>query len=187
MTPPTVISPTGPEADHGTLLEAGRRSAMQLFARRTAATAVAVAAGSAAMAPFADAQAVTDSDIVNFALNLESLEAEFYLRALPGQGLQAGDTTGVGTQGTVTGGSAVPFRSNAIRQYAQVLAVDEQAHVRFLRATLGSAAIAEPTINLSTSFTNLAIAAGLIQSGQTFNPLSDEVSLLLGAYILEEV
>lgn len=132
------------------------------------------------------ALAATDADIFNFALNLEYLEAEFYLRAI-GQSLQASDTTGTGTQGTVTGGSAVPFKSPAIQQYAQRIAVDEQAHVRFIRAVLGSSAVAEPSINLSTSFTGLAIAAGLIVPGQTFNPFADDVSFLLGASIFEDV
>ena len=131
--------------------------------------------------------APTDADIVNFALNLEYLEAEFYLRAVTGQGLQPTDVTGIGTQGTVIGGSAVPFKSAAIAQYAQVLAVDEQAHVRFLRAVLGASAVAEPSINLQSSFTTLALAAGLISPGQTFNPFADDVSFLLGAYIFEDV
>ncbi|NPD66246.1 ferritin-like domain-containing protein [Lichenicola cladoniae] len=128
-----------------------------------------------------------DGDIFNFALNLEYLEAEFYLRAI-GQTL-AGNmlVTGTGTQGTVTGGSAVPFQSAAIQQYAQRIAVDELSHVRFIRTVLGTGAVAEPTINLSTSFTVLAQAAGLITSGQTFNPFADEISFLLGASIFEDV
>ena len=166
--------------------ERGRRTALRRFGWKVAGVAAAVAATASASEP-AQAQALTDADIINFALNLEYLEAEFYLRAVTGQGLQAGDVTGVGTQGTVTGGSAVPFRSTAIQQYAQVLAVDELAHVRFLRAVLGGAAVAEPSINLSTSFTALAVAAGLIVSGQTFNPFADDVSFLLGAYIFEDV
>ncbi len=172
-------------ADEQTPQVTGRRSALQRFGWKVAGVAAAVAAP-AGSSP-AEAQTLTDTDIINFALNLEYLEAEFYLRAVTGQGLQASDTTGTGTLGTVTGGTAVPFQSSAIRQYAQVLAVDEQAHVRFLRAVLGSAAVAEPSINLTTSFTNLAIAAGLIVQGQTFNPFASDVAFLLGAYIFEDV
>ena len=135
----------------------------------------------------AEAATVTDADIFNFALNLEYLEAEFYLRAATGTGLAAGDVTGTGTPGTVTGGSLVPFKSAAIASYAQRIAVDEQAHVRFIRDVLGTAAVARPTINLSSSFTTLAIAAGLIVAGQTFDPFADDVSFLLGSYIFEDV
>ena len=131
--------------------------------------------------------APTDMDIMNFALNFEYLGAELYLHALFGTGLSGSDVTGTGTQGTVSAGGPVPFRSAAIQSYVQRLAVDELAHVRFLRASLGSLAIAEPTINLSTSWTTLAIAAGLIVPGQTFNPFNDDISLLLAAYVIEDV
>ena len=57
----------------------------------------------------------------------------------------------------------------------------------FLRAVLGSAAIAQPTIDLVNPWTTLAIAAGLIQPGQTFNPYASDVGFLLGAYVLEDV
>ena len=133
------------------------------------------------------ATAITDADIFNFALNLEYLEAEFYLRAATGTGLAASDVTGTGTAGAVTGGSMVPFKSPGIQSYAQRIAVDEQAHVRFIRAVLGSSAVARPTIDLQQSFTTLALAAGLISSGQTFNPFADDVSFLLAAYIFEDV
>jgi len=153
-----------------------------------AAAVSAIAAGGLALsAQPAEAQAVNDVNILNFALNLEYLEAEFYLRAFLGYGLQGSDRTGVGTPGTVTGGSAVPFTSQAIAQYAQVLAVDELTHVRFLKGALGAAAVAEPNINLATSFTTLAVAAGLISPGQTFNPFADQISFLLGAFIFEDV
>lgn len=133
------------------------------------------------------AGAPTDADILNFALNLEYLEAEYYLRAINNTGLAASDTTGVGALGNVTGGGAVPFATPALRQYAESIAWDEAAHVKFLRSALGGAAVARPEIDLMNSFTTAAIAAGLIQPGQTFNPFADEKSFLLGAYIFEDV
>lgn len=128
----------------------------------------------------------SDADILNFALNLEYLEAEFYLRAVNGTGLASADTGGVGETGTVTGGGAVPFQTSAIQQYAASIAKDEQLHVKFLRSALRSAAVARPTIDLSTSFTTAAMATGLIGPGGTFNPFADEDSFLLGAYIFED-
>ena len=140
---------------------------------------------------FGEPTGPADADIFNFALNLEYLEAEFYLYAATGSGLSAADRIGTGTQGTVSPGAAVPFKSVAIQQYAQRIAVDEQAHVRFIRAVLGAGAVAEPTIDVgigpNSAFSKLAVAAGLIVAGQTFNPYADDISFLLGASIFEDV
>jgi hypothetical protein len=130
---------------------------------------------------------VQDTDILNFALNLEYLEAEFYLRAAFGDGLGAGDIGGTELAGDVSGGGAVSFDDGAIREYAEEIARDEEAHVRLLRQALGARAVARPEINLSTSFTAAAQAAGLIMPGQTFNPFENETNFLLGAFIFEDV
>ncbi len=168
----------------------GRREWVQRLGAGAVGSAVAASIGGAAVAlsgSAARAATITDADIFNFALNFEYLGAEYYLRAISGSGLNASMLTGTGTQGTVTGGSMVPFNGSAIESYAQRLAVDEIAHVEFIRATLGSYAISEPSINLDTSWTTLAIAAGLIAAGQTFNPFADPISFLLGAYVIEDV
>jgi hypothetical protein len=149
--------------------------------------ALAASGGAMLSSSPAQAQAITDPDIFNFALNLEYLEAEYYLRGVTGQGLADADTTGTGTRGGVTGGSAVPFRSSYLQQYMTKIAVDEQAHVKFIRAVLGASAVARPAINFSDAFNNLAIAGGLIVPGQSFNPFADEVSFLLGAFVFEDV
>ena len=131
--------------------------------------------------------AVSDVDILNFALNLEYLEAEYYLRAVTGRGLPSGDTTGVGTKGIVVGGSKVPFENPTLEKFAHEIAEDEKAHVKFLRSALGTLAVAEPQIDLKTSFATLARLAEIIIQNDTFDPFKNQRNFLLGAFVFEDV
>ncbi len=130
----------------------------------------------------APATGPTDADILNFALNLEYLEAEFYLFATTGQGLSAADTGA--KPGATTGGAQVSFATPAIKAYALEIANDELQHVRFLRKALGAAAVDKPAVDLTNSFNAAAVAAGI---GSTFNPFADENSFIVGAFTFEDV
>jgi hypothetical protein len=144
-------------------------------------------AAGAAVESAADADAISDAAVLNFALNLEYLEAEFYSFAVYGHGLPDSFTYGQGHRGQVQGGREVNFASWGIKQFATEIARDEYDHVKFLRSALGSAAVARPKINIKESFTAAATAAGLIQAGQTFDVYANENNFLLGAFIFEDV
>lgn len=200
------------------VLEAGerRRQERRNF-MRTAATASVAAGGLALLSacgesdnnnppnatptptPTTSASAQTDMDVLNFALNLEYLEAQFYVNAVYGQGLPAAALTGTGTQGAVTGGRQVTFTDPVVAQYAREIAADEAAHVNFLRSALGAAAVAQPAINIdggsTGAFTMAARAAGIATNSSgaidnvagTFDPYANDINFLLGAFIFEDV
>ncbi|MGI8613656.1 MAG: ferritin-like domain-containing protein [Nocardioidaceae bacterium] len=129
----------------------------------------------------------SDVAILNFALNLEYLEGEFYSYAVSGHGLPDYLTTGKGDRDPVIGGRQVHFATPYIRRYAAEIAQDEERHVKFLRSALGSAKVARPKIDIKNSFTAAARAAGLIGPYQTFDPYANENNFLLAAFIFEDV
>ena len=160
--------------------------------------AAAVGAGAFAFASPADAQTVTDADVLNFALNLEYLEANFYSYAVFGQPIDQSLTAGTGTQGSAvsTGAHAVPFSDPLVAQYAKEIAYDEIAHVKFLRTQLASAAVAQPRIDVGTSptgaFSTAARAAKLIDTApnaapSSFDPYANDINFLLASFIFEDV
>jgi hypothetical protein len=162
---------------------------------RNFGSAAATLGGAAVLGSFsssAQAQAApTDQDVLNFALNLEYLEAQFYFFAVFGEGLPQSILGGTGTQGAVRGGRKVNFTDRAVELYAREIAIDERAHVEFLRTALGASAVAQPAIDVSAdpngAFSNAARAAGLVGPGQAFDPYANDEAFLLGAFIFEDV
>ena len=130
-------------------------------------------------------QPLTDPAVFNFALNLEYLEAEYYLRGVTGQGLEDRDI-GPAPKG-VTGGRQVRFQTPEIRDMMAELAGDERSHVQFLRRAISGTPLVQssrPAIDLEASFRAAGEAAGL---GSNFDPFADEDSVLLGAFLFEDV
>ena len=133
------------------LLQFGR-SVQQLNRRgflasvAAATAAMSVAGGRTAFAQTATTPAITD--VLNFALNLEYLEANLYLIVTTGSGLSS---TEMGTGGIAPTGSPGQLALDATTlAIAKALALDEMNHINLLRTTitgLGGMPISQPAIN----------------------------------------
>ncbi len=177
-------------------------SPFSALSRRTFLTGAGTAAAATLIAGCSDngafippvTPAITDVDILTFALNLEYLEAEFYLRAATGSGLAAAD---IGANpGAVTGGSKIPGLSTAQQNIVNEIAYDEQQHVRDLRATIQAAGvtpISRPVLDVGPAFAAAATVANSLnvpnsaQIPASFSPYADFDSFLVGAFVFEDV
>lgn len=130
-----------------------------------------------------------DVDVLNFALNLEYLEAAFYLAATGRIGelyAAGGGNADIRFPSGFNGTSPIPGLSDAVRQYAEEIANDELAHVKVIRGALGAKAVDRPVLDLGPAFD----AAGQAASGgaiKGFNPFANELFFLHGAFIFEDV
>jgi Ferritin-like domain len=152
--------------------------------RRSFMSKIAIAsAGAAALgAGLLEGQtsAPTDADILNFALNLEYLEAEFYTVATTGKTIdQMGiSISGTGTQGAATGGQMVNLTNGSFptAAIAMEIAEDERSHVTLIQQALtaaGAQPIAQPAINLNA----LGIGFGSLEEFLTLARAFEDVGV----------
>lgn len=122
------------------------------FVRKMGIASAAVgAAGTLGLQTASAAATQTDVNVLNFALNLEFLEAEFYTVATTGKTLEASGLSVGPDPGPTTGGNQVTFSNSLVftSAVAMEIAADERAHVALLQGALGAAAISKPEINLN--------------------------------------
>ncbi|MCT2579281.1 MAG: ferritin-like domain-containing protein [Mesorhizobium sp.] len=155
-----------------------RRRALQIGFGATLASAAGVASTSSAAAQ----DDIKDEDIFRFALNLEYMEAEYYLRGTTGKGIEDSD---IGSKpGDVVGGKKVAFDTPALGEFMREVAENELAHVRFYRKTLASNAVDRPAIDFDAGFAAVAKAAGL---GDDFDAFGNQMNFVLGGMLFEDV
>ncbi|KAK9803513.1 hypothetical protein WJX73_000941 [Symbiochloris irregularis] len=123
------------------------------------------------------------TEVLNFALNLEYLEAEFYSCAATGQPLPA-DLRGGGPASTGCEKAILDAKTQAI---AEELADNEIAHVTLLRTALGAEAVPIPQLNIGSAFAAAADAAAGMTLTPTFSPYLNSLFFLHGAFIFEDV
>ena len=162
------------------------RRAVLLGAGALAATA---ALGGEREANAAVPATLNDTQILNFALNLEYLEAQFYTLATEGVTADKSATDPISLGGssagavTVKANPKVPFVNAGVASYGLEIALEERHHVTLLQGALGSAAVAQPAINLQSSFVTVGGAAGV----SNFDPFASDLAFLFGSYVFEDV
>ncbi|WP_407539115.1 ferritin-like domain-containing protein [Deinococcus radiomollis] len=165
--------------------------------RQFLGTAGLVGAG-AVLASCAPATAATpgkanlDAAILNFALNLEYLEAAFYLTAV-GRLSELDAAGGNSAMVTLNANAAAKAKDGkgtitdpTLLSIVNEIATDEVNHVKVLRGALKSNAVAQPQLDLGGAFQ----AAGSAASGGAitgFDPYANDLFFLHGAFIFEDV
>ncbi len=172
----------------GTLFSPSRRSFVGLGSSAVAATMLSGCSDITSL-PIPTQSQYSDIDILNFALNLEYLESEYYLRAATGAGLSAADAGAAPGTVTAPSGSPVATGNTLYTAFLNEFAQSELAHVRLLQKTitsLGGTPVSRPAIDLQSAFVALATAAGL-PNASVFNPFSSWTNFIVGVAIFEDI
>ncbi|HYE60412.1 MAG TPA: ferritin-like domain-containing protein [Phycisphaerales bacterium] len=127
-----------------------------------------------------------DDEIFNFALNLEYMEAEYYTRGAYGQGIQERGAPIGRKPGEVNGGRKVRFSNETHQAYAEELAFNEAAHVRFYHRILRGQAVDRPEIDFVGGMSAVFAAAGIVSPGTRVDPFEDEMLFYLGGMLFED-
>ncbi len=134
-------------------LQQARRGVDRRLFLTGAGIASAVAAGTAllgcsdATLPYVDAAGQAEVDVLNFALNLEYLEATFYSYIVTGKDLDS-SVTGGGPAPTGVP-SQITFPNAQVNDLFAEIQFDEFSHVAAQRTALGQLAVPRPQINLA--------------------------------------
>jgi len=165
-------------------IDQDRRSLFGLSNGQAALAAVGVIAASTALplneAVAQQAESSTDIDLFNFALNLEYLETDYYLRGL---GMTVDEVFQTSFGAPVKGGRKVQFSNPGREGMIKNIAGNEVAHINFVRAITGSQASQRPPIDMDAGFAAVAAAAGL----SDFDPFGNEMDFFLGGMLFEDV
>lgn len=167
-----------------------RRGLLKKFGIAGAAAGAALAAGGIKLR--ADPSSPSVVDVLQFALNLEYLEAEFYTTATMGKTI---DEVGIGISGSgksgpTTGWHQVSFSNSTVftGTVASQIGNDERNHVTLLRTALQNAGIepvAKPPINLGALGIGFANEAQFLTLARVFEDIG--VSAYGGAAQLSSV
>ena len=158
--------------------EVNRRRFLTGIGMVSAAMAGAAAAGCGTTTPFVTAAGQGETDVLNFALNLEYLEATFYTYIVTGKDLD-GQYTGGGP--SPAGAPAqITFPSAQVADLLAEITYDETSHVAALRSALGALAIARPQIKLDAL--GAITAANYLQVARLFEDVG--VTAYAGAIAL---
>ncbi len=141
-----------------------------LGAASAAVTGAGMIAGCGSTSQAAMAAGPSENDVLNFALNLEYLEATFYSYVVTGGDIPSASTGG-GPAPTGAPAGKPSFQTQQIADVFAEIYFDELSHVNDLRSVLGSVAVARPQLALN--------ALGTVSSSNyiTFARLFEDVGV----------
>jgi hypothetical protein len=147
-----------------------RRFLASLGATGAAVAGASMIAGCGSSAQPAMAAGPSENDVLNFALNLEYLEATFYSYVVTGGDISS-SSTGGGPAPTGAPAGKPSFQTQQIADIFAEIYYDEISHVNDLRSVLGSVAVARPQLALN--------ALGTVSSSDyiTFARLFEDVGV----------